>query len=254
MFEQTKRIEMMATEIPLWIREEMKKFKASRIVLGMSGGKDSTVSAMLAIKAIGAKNVIGVAMPNCVQNDIQDTIDICDILGIKMLHVNIGESFRHIAMQIPNFDVAHQAKINLAPRLRMATLMAVAQAQRAPSVVCNTCNFSEEFVGYGTYMGDVGCGAFAPIGKLTKEEVVAVGEKLAPEFNLPEHYITKTPQDGLSMASDEDILGVTYLEISEYIDKGSISNKAHEKMIRDMHEANKFKTENIRIDTYNPPV
>ena len=211
-----------------------------KAVVGISGGKDSTVAAALCVKALGAENVIGVLMPNGVQKDIEDSKRVCEFLGMKSFEVNINLAYNSLLNQIP--AQSEQAKINLAPRLRMATLYAVAQSINGGRVI-NTSNACEAYVGWGTLFGDT-AGDFAPLKHLTVSSIIAVGLALG----LPEDLVKKTPSDGLTGRSDEDNLGVTYAAIEKHM-----NGKLHEllpeelKKIDEKHRASEFKRQIVHV-------
>ena len=195
-----------------WIRNQVPE--GGKAVLGISGGKDSTIAAALCVKALGADNVVGVMMPQGTQKDIADSKEVCKILNIPNLTINIGSTFQTLCYEI---DMAGDAdymsamvpmiKTNLPARIRMATLYAVA-ALYPNSRVVNTCNFSEYYVGYSTKYGDA-AGYFSPLGYMTVREVLAIGDALG----LPYDLVHKTPSDGMCGKTDEDNLGFTYEEL-----------------------------------------
>lgn len=192
----------------------IKEFFAGRpafkgAVLGISGGKDSLVCAALCARAIGAKRVLGVLMPNGEQADINDSWDTVKYLGIQSLVVNIGEAYQEIISAIGG-ELKPITMQNIAPRLRMTTLYALAQERHL--LVCTTANLSEITIGYTTKWGDA-AGDFAPIAHLTKSEVVEVGVALG----LPLDLVHKVPADGLSGITDEEGFGFTYVELDDYI-------------------------------------
>lgn len=224
--------------------------KDCNAVIGISGGKDSTVCAALLVEALGKDRVIGVEMPDVNQSDIDDADKVIELLGIKSYRVNIG--FASTALKNEVIDsisvLTPQAKINVAPRLRMATLYLIAQSLNGR--VCNTCNYSEDYVGYSTLWGD-SAGDFAPIQCLLVHDVKAIGYVL----NLPKELIEKTPSDGLCGKSDEDNLGFTYADLDAYlyntfthivsvnaIDENTV------KVIEAKHNATKFKLKDINLD------
>ena len=224
-----------------------KSVGATKWIVGISGGKDSTVVAALAARIFGKENVYGVMMPNGYQTDIDDSYDVCKHLGINNMVVNMGRAFRDIISQICNCisvnfsiqDVSSDTLTNLPARLRMATLYAVAQT--IGGIVVNTCNVSEDTVGYQTYGGD-GLGSYAPIQGLTVTEVIALGDWLG----LPHGLTHKTPVDGLQPLSDEEKLGFTYADLDKYIreDEGTLDFK---EKINELYLKNKFKTDIVRI-------
>ncbi len=184
-------------------------------VIGISGGKDSTVAAAMLAKALGKERVIGVMMPNGVQADIEDSKQVCEFVGIRHTTVNIEAMFkaaRDTFEADENVRLTPQLLTNLAPRLRMTTLYAVAQGQEVPAFVINTCNRSEDYVGYSTKYGDA-AGDVSVLQDLLVTEVRAIGDYLG----LPESLVHKTPSDGLCGKTDEDNLGFTYAQLDEYI-------------------------------------
>ena len=218
----------------------------SNVVVGISGGKDSTVTAAICARALGADHVYGVMMPDGEQKDIADSIRVCEALGIHRRTVNIGKM--HAALKevtdqntpsaadgefvIPQ---NRESDINVGPRLRMTTLRYIAQALGA--WLAGTGNLSEATVGYCTKDGDTSCD-FAMLGALTSVEVVEVGLTM-PE--IPRELVTKTPTDGLSGYSDEERLGVSYADIHRYIREGSCGNPETDEIIRKKERANLHK-------------
>ena len=205
-------------------------------VLGISGGKDSSVAAALCVKALGADRVIGVLMPNGVQSDIDVAREVVKILGIRSYEINIQGAFDATLAELEKRDieVSTQARINLAPRLRMSTVYAVSQCYNGR--VVNTCNLSEDWVGYSTRYGDA-AGDFSPMAGFTVAEVKAVGSYLG----LPDHITGKVPSDGLSGKTDEDNLGFTYAVLDRYIRTGEIDDPESREKIDRLHERNLFK-------------
>lgn len=202
-----------------WIHDWFdKNGKDCNAIIGISGGKDSTIVASLCVQALGKDRVIGVLMPNGVQADIEDSKKVCELLGIKNYTVNINDAFAFLQNSVEigfenagdKVPVTDQSVINLPPRLRMTTLYYI--AQRLNGRVANTCNFSEEYVGYSTRWGD-SCGDFAPLSNFTVTEVLAIGD----ELGLPDYLVHKTPSDGLCGKTDEDNLGVSYAMIDTVI-------------------------------------
>ena len=227
-----------------WTKAILEKNRQKKVVIGISGGKDSSVVAAICAKAIGPENVIGVMMPNGEQKDIADSQSLIAHLGIKSTTVNIGNAFNDLCNAINlGVELSYDTKTNLPARLRMSTLYAVAQT--VGGFVANTCNLSEDTVGYATLYGD-NAGSFAPISKLTTEEVMEIGDDLGLPFEL----VHKVPIDGLQPKTDEDKLGFTYHEVNELIRKG-IKGPHYEK-IMDMYRKNKFKLDIVRIPYFDP--
>lgn len=198
-----------------WIKDWFKD-KAGPAVLGISGGKDSTVCAALLAEALGPDRVIGVMMPNGVQADIEDSKKVIEFLGIKGIEVNIANAYNALsnAIDINNLtksSIDCKAYITNTPaRLRMTTLYGIAAL--CGGFVCCTCNRSEDYVGYSTKYGDA-AGDFTLLNCLTKTEVVELGDYM----NLPSELVHKTPSDGMCGKSDEDNMGFTYDELDDYL-------------------------------------
>lgn len=221
-----------------WIREFFEENgKGCNAVLGISGGKDSSVVAALLVEALGKDRVIGVLMPNGEQADIDMAKLLVNHLGIKHYVVNIKEAYDGIINAFPEeLEMSNQTKINLAPRLRMSTVYAVSQSVNGR--VANTCNLSEDWVGYSTRYGD-SVGDFSPCSHFTVQEVKEIGRMLG----LPEVLIEKAPSDGLCGKTDEDNLGFTYAVLDKYIRTGEIEDEETKKLIDHKHKMNLFKLE-----------
>ena len=207
--------------------------KDCNAVVGISGGKDSSVVAALCVEALGKERVIGVLMPNGEQHDIDMARLLVTHLGIRSFTVNIKDAVDSLTNSVP-FKLSEQSRINLPPRIRMATLYAVSQSNNGR--VANTCNLSEDYVGYATRYGDA-AGDFSPCANLTVGEVKAIGRVLG----LPDVLVDKVPIDGLCGKTDEENLGFTYAEIDRYIREGVITDKAKKERIDMLHKRNAFK-------------
>ncbi len=219
-----------------WIRDFFEKNgKDCNAVIGISGGKDSSVAAALCVKALGKERVIGVLMPKGEQHDIDCAYKLVNHLGIKHYVVNIGETVDALKKAVP-FELSEQSNTNLPPRIRMSTLYAVSQSCNGR--VVNTCNLSEDWVGYSTRYGD-SAGDFSPLSMLTVTEVKAVGK----ELGLPVELVEKVPIDGLCGKTDEDNLGFTYAVLDKYIRTGEIDDLSVKERIDSMHRRNQFKLE-----------
>lgn len=235
-------------ELVLWIKNWFKENgDGCKGVLGISGGKDSSVTAALLVEALGKENVVGVMMPNGEQFDIDVSIALAKHLGIKAVTVNIKDAFKGLVNQLDcsGIELSRQAEINLAPRLRMAAVYAVSQSVNGR--VANTCNLSEDWVGYATRYGD-GAGDFSPLSKLTVQEVKAIGR----ELKLPEMFVEKVPIDGLCGKTDEDNLGFTYAVLDKYIRTGVCDDEKTKEKIDRMHKANLFKLQLMPAFPYEP--
>ncbi len=221
-----------------WIRNFFEENgKGCNAVVGISGGKDSSVTAALCVEALGKDRVIGVLMPNGEQSDIDCAHLLVDTLGIKHCVVNIAEAVNGVKNAIP-FELSDQSRINLPPRIRMSVLYAVSQSNNGR--VANTCNMSEDWVGYSTRYGD-SAGDFSPLANLTVHEVKEIGRLLG----LPASLIDKTPSDGLSGKTDEDNLGFTYAVLDRYIRTGEIDDEKTKERIDTLHKNNLFKLQVI---------
>lgn len=232
-----------------WIRDWFEvNGKGCNAVIGISGGKDSSVAAALCVEALGRDRVIGVLMPNGKQSDIDDSVTLCEFLNIKFTQINIQNAYYGILNEMCNLFVpkengsyttdyhiiSDQTIFNLPPRLRMATLYAVSQSING-RVVC-TDNLSESYVGYSTRWGD-NVGDFSPLANLTSDEVVAIGDACG----LPYDLTHKVPADGLCGKTDEDNLGFTYAELNKYILTGECENEDVKAKIDFLHHKNLFK-------------
>ena len=221
--------------IVTWIREWFEQNgKGCNAVIGISGGADSTVVAALCVEALGKGRVFGILMPNGEQSDIKDSINLVNHLNIPYITVNIQDAYYGIINNIDLPLISNQTKINLPPRIRMATLYAVSQTVNGR--VANTCNLSEDWVGYSTRWGD-SVGDFSPLSNLTKTEVKEIGKALG----LPNELVYKVPSDGLCGKTDEDNLGFTYDVLDRYIRTGEIEDMNIKAKIDSMHEKNLFK-------------
>ena len=226
-----------------WIKEYFKDNPDGKAIIGISGGKDSTIAAALCVEALGPIRVIGVLMPNKVQTDIADSLKVCELLNIRYLTVNIGTVVESLCNMIDfendsgdDYCINNpMIKTNLPARLRMATLYAVA-ALYPNSRVVNTCNRSEDYVGYSTKYGDA-AGDFSPLGGLTVREVLEIGDDLG----LPEYLVHKTPSDGMCGKSDEENMGIKYEDIDNWLlCTGTVDKETRDKILK-MHAATRHK-------------
>ena len=229
--------------ITAWIRDwfENNGPKANAVI-GISGGKDSTIVAALLVKALGKDRVVGVMMPNGEQKDISDSQKVCELLGIRNYTVNIQKAFEGEmeALKAAGVEPGKDAIINTPPRLRMTTLYAIAQSLPEGGRVANTCNRSEDYVGYSTKYGDA-AGDFSPCSDFLVCEMRQIGDALG----LPAELIHKTPSDGLSGMSDEDKLGFTYETLDKYVLTGVCEDEATKEKIDRLHRLNLHKLQTI---------
>ena len=240
-----------------WIREWFEENgKNCKVVIGISGGKDSTVVSKLCVEALGADRVIGVMMPCGVQKDISDSIRVCEYLGIKNYTINIEGAVNETLKQMEDagIEISNQTIVNLPPRIRMSTLYAISQSHNGR--VSNNCNLSEDICGYSTRFGD-SVGDFSPLSNLTTVEIVQIGDYLG----LPYDLVHKVPMDGLNVnendeyITDEDILGVKYSDIHTYArepHKLMESNPEVYETIREKERKNAFKLK--PMPAYNPNI
>lgn len=204
-------------------------------VVGISGGKDSSVAAALCVEALGKDRVIGVLMPQGQQHDIDMAYMLVKHLGIRHYEINIKDAVEGVLSNLPEeLEITAQTVQNIPPRVRMTTLYAVSQSCNGR--VANTCNLSEDWVGYSTRYGD-SVGDFSPMSNLTVTEVKAIGY----ELGLPKELVDKTPIDGLCGKTDEENLGFTYAELDVYIRTGEILDQDKKALIDRKHKANLFK-------------
>lgn len=225
-----------------WMDQQMKNCGGKTAVIGISGGKDSSVVAALAVAAYGRENVYGVLMPDGVQPDIDYSNGLVDVLGIPHCTINIHAAVRGVLdeMEAVGFEPSRQTTVNLPSRIRMSTLYAVAQSLPG-GIVINTSNLSEDWVGYCTIYGD-SAGAFSPLGMYTTEEVIALGR----ELGLPERFLIKPPSDGLTGLTDEDNLGFTYHAVNEYVRYGIVDPEIKEQIDR-KHRFSRFKFQTLPV-------
>lgn len=233
---------LVKNECVEWIRNFFEENgKGCNAVLGISGGKDSSVAAALCVEALGRDRVVGVLMPCGEQADISCSYKLVEHLGIQYYVINIKDAVDGVMNAMPGeLPVSRQAVINLPPRIRMSTLYAVSQSCNGR--VVNTCNLSEDWVGYSTRYGDA-AGDFSPLGSLTVDEIKQIGHLL----KLPADLVDKLPSDGLCGKTDEDNLGFTYAELDRYIRTGEIEDAEKKKRIDELHRRNLFKMEKMPV-------
>ncbi len=219
-----------------WIREFFRNNGPDcNAVVGISGGKDSSIAAALCVEALGKDRVIGVLMPKGQQHDIDMAYLLVNHLGIRHYEVNIQDAVEGLLNNLPkNMEVTPQTLQNIPPRVRMTTLYAISQSNNGR--VVNTCNLSEDWVGYSTRYGD-SVGDFSPMSNLTVTEVKEIGYLLG----LPKELVDKTPIDGLCGKTDEENLGFTYAELDVYIRTGYIADQEKKALIDRKHQMNLFK-------------
>lgn len=241
-------------DLILWIKNMMKETDGTKAILGISGGKDSSITAALCKEALGPDNVIGVIMPDGIQEDISFAYGICEELNIKCINIPINSITSEFLQIIDRKNegiienISENTKINLPARVRMTLLYAFSQSIPGSRVI-NTGNLSENWIGYTTIYGD-NTGAFAPLGNLTSNEVIQLGEFL----DIPEKYIIKPAADGLTGKTDEDILGFSYETLNKYIREGIIPEQSIKEKIDKMHKESRFKFDVMPTFPVNLPI
>ncbi len=224
-----------------WIRQWFEENgKGCNAVVAISGGKDSSIVAALCVEALGRDRVIGILLPNGVQKDIDDSLELVSHLGIKYYTCNISDAYNGVIKGMTDCGLSpeEQTRINLAPRVRMTVTYAFSQSLNGR--VANTCNLSEDYVGYATRYGD-GAGDFSPLANLTVREVIEIGKYL----RLPEKLVVKVPSDGLCGYTDEDKLGFTYEVLDKYIRTGICEDEKTKERIDWLNRINAFKLKPI---------
>lgn len=245
-----ERLEELSLDLTRWIRESMEASGGKKALIGISGGKDSSVLAGLLVRALGRENVYGILMPDGIQEDIEYAEDLCRFLGIKCQTVNIEKMTGAFLQEIDKIEgyiveeISIQTRLNLPPRVRMTLLYAISQSMEDARVI-NASNLSEDWIGYATLYGDT-AGAFSPLGMLTSDEVVQIGEHLG----LPEKLVRKDPSDGLRGRTDEDVFGFSYEVLNRYIRQGEISDGDIKEKIDRMHMYSRHKF--LPIPMYDP--
>ena len=247
-------LKKITSDLSLWIKGRMEAIGGKKILLGISGGKDSSIVAALCKEAIGGDNVIGILMPRGEQEDIDFSYDIVKYLGIRSITFPIDgiwdqyqESFDNLPKSLVP-EITEDTTINLPPRIRMSILYALSQSIDGARVV-HTGNLSERWIGYTTVYGD-NTGAFSPLGNFTSSEAIQIGRQLG----LPEKFLVKPPADGLTGKTDEMVLGFDYETLNKYIRTGEIADLKTKERIDSMHAYTSFKFQPIPAFKNDLPV
>ena len=235
-FDAKKVKEQLIEGIRDWFE---KNGKGCNAVIGLSGGKDSTIVAKLCVEALGADRVIGVGIPDKGQG-LNEADAIAEWMGITFKQIRIdylSDAIRKL-LKISSTKITDQADMNVPPRLRMLMLYAISQSCNGR--VIGTCNASENYIGYFTKYGD-GASDFEPIADLTVHELYQIGD----ELGIPKKWTYKTPDDGLphSCPDDEKFekMGFNYEKLDNYLRLGTSGDEVADKAIEKMHQQNLFK-------------
>ena len=208
----------------------------TKAVIGISGGKDSTVAAALLCRALGPERVIAVLMPNGEQPDIDDSYAICEALHIpseNIWTINISEAVNACIGTMGYFN--DTIMTNTPARVRMIMLYQVAAV--VGGRVCNTGNASELYIGYTTKYGDL-AGDFAPLRHYFVRDIVAIGLTM-PE--IPKYLVTKTPGDGMCGCTDEAALGFSYETLDAFLIDKVTPDYSIQREIERRHNMNNHK-------------
>lgn len=221
-----------------WIKDHFQHNASpeTKAIIGISGGKDSSVVAALCAEALGKNRVLGVLLPQGIQHDIHIAYELCETLDIPRVEINIEDAVRSLydEMEQAGLQLNDIATSNTPARVRMTVLYAV--SGMVGGRVANTSNLSEDWVGYATKFGD-SAGDFSPLSDLTVAEVEAVGR----ELGLAPKFIDKTPEDGLCGRSDEENLGFSYAVLDRYIREGVCDDAEVKEKIDRLHQVNLHK-------------
>jgi len=221
-------VDQLARKIVLWIQEQVSAARCKGVVVGMSGGLDSSVLAVLCYRAF-PKNMLGVVMPCCsCQEDEEHALMVANKFFIPTKVVALDPVFDTLLKALPGDtsepSVSRLAKANLKARLRMLTLYYF--ANRLKYLVAGAGNRSELAVGYFTKYGDGGVDIL-PLGNRVKRQV----RELANFLGIPQPIIDKPPSAGLWPGqTDEGELGLSYDELDRYLVAGEAPSGLRQKI------------------------
>lgn len=255
MYFDKNNLEAIINELIGWIKATLEKTGGDSVVIGISGGKDSSVAAALCAKALGRENVYGVLLPKGEQKDISFAYEVCEKLGIQYINVPVDRVSNEFIGSLNSLierkfidRISDVTKLNLLPRIRMSMLFAISQSLRKSRVI-NTSNLSERWIGYTTLYGD-NTGAFAPLAQFTSDEVIEIGRYLG----LDDKFVDKVPEDGLTGHTDEEVIGFSYSVLNRYIREGTIEDQEIKKKIDRMHRESRFKFETFPVYENGLPI
>lgn len=224
-----------------WLQNEVKSAGASGIILGLSGGIDSSVLAALGREALGHEGVLGVIMPcHSIKNDEDDAVLLAETLNVKYMRVDLSDTFDTLCSSIGS-EISTLSLSNIKARLRMVTLYAIGQSKNL--LVCGTSNRSEYETGYFTKYGDSGSDLM-PLVSFLKREIRAMAKILG----VPEKIIAKAPSAGLTEGqTDEGDMGFSYDVLDEYLATGKIDDFSAKEKIDAMHRRSEHKRRAVPI-------
>lgn len=221
----------------------------TKAVIGISGGKDSTIVAYLCAAALGKERVVGVKMPCGEQHDIDCADKVIRELEIDDFEINIGvlnQAFQsEMKIALDTNELPTGVTYNAPPRFRMMVVYGIAAA--IGGRVANTSNYSERYIGWSTKWGD-GAGDFAPLANYTVEEVLNIGK----EIGIPDDLLYKTPEDGLTGTSDEQAIGVEYAIIDNFIRSNELPDYDACRIIKERYETNLHKMQAQQLPSPRP--
>lgn len=226
-----------------FVRNYFSEHKLGGAVIGLSGGKDSAVVLALLHLALGKENVVALTLPCHSKNEDRSLADVvAKRYGVKVVNVDLSSTYdSEVETIAKSFKATDEellnSNINLKPRLRTSVLYyfaaALSQVHKKPYIVVGTSNKCELYVGYFTKGGD-NVYDLSLIADFDVQEVIKLGEVLG----VPAEVLYRAPSDGISGSTDEEKLGVTYKDISKYINDPNSVEKEVGAKIKKLHESN----------------